>query len=89
MHVMTAHEGRVPMCHPACSEGTRQMESNKEHHLLTIVTSLCEFEHRIKHIEAETKWLPFARWHFQMPFRKWKCINFNKDFSEICSQRST
>ena len=31
-----------------------------------------------KHIEAETKWLTFSRWHFQMHFLEWKCMNFDK-----------
>ena len=26
-------------------------------------------------IEAETKWLPFSRRHFQMHFLEWKCIH--------------
>ena len=30
------------------------------------------------HIEAETKWPPFSRRHFQIHFREWKCINFDK-----------
>ena len=29
------------------------------------------------HIEAETKWPPFSRQHFQMDFREWKCMNFD------------
>ena len=28
------------------------------------------------HIEAETKWTPFPRRHFQMHFLEWKCMNF-------------
>ena len=28
-----------------------------------------------KHIEAETKWKPFRRQHFQMHFLEWKCLN--------------
>ena len=31
-----------------------------------------------QHIEAETKWPPFCRWHFQMHFLEWKCMKFNK-----------
>ena len=31
----------------------------------------------ILHIEAETKWSPFFRRHFQMHFREWKCMNFD------------
>ena len=30
----------------------------------------------IKHIEAETKWTPFRRRHFQVHFLEWKCMNF-------------
>ena len=26
-------------------------------------------------IEAETKWPPFSRWHFQMHFHQWKFLN--------------
>ena len=37
------------------------------------------------HIEAETKWLPFTRLQFQMHFLEWKCINFDYDFTEVCS----
>ena len=29
----------------------------------------------IYHIEAETKWPPFSRRHFEMHFREWKCMN--------------
>ena len=38
-----------------------------------------------KHIEAETKWLPLARQHFQMTFFYWKCISFNSNFTEFIS----
>ena len=27
------------------------------------------------HIEVEKKWPPFSRWHFQMHFLEWRCIN--------------
>ena len=27
--------------------------------------------------EAEAKWPPFSRQHFQMYFLKWKCMNFD------------
>ena len=37
------------------------------------------------HIEAETKWSPFCRQHFQMHFLKWKYMNSDQDFTEICS----
>ena len=30
-----------------------------------------------QHTEAETKWPPFFRRHFQMHFLEWKCINFD------------
>ena len=29
------------------------------------------------HIEAETKWPPFSRRHFQMDFLEWKYMNFD------------
>ena len=29
-----------------------------------------------QHIEGETKWPPFRRWHFQMCFLEWKYMNF-------------
>ena len=29
----------------------------------------------IWHMEAETKWTPFRRRHFQMDFLEWKCMN--------------
>ena len=37
------------------------------------------FKERIvsQHIEAETKWPPFSRRHFQMGFLEWKCMNFD------------
>ena len=37
------------------------------------------------HIEAEAKWTPFHRQHFQMYFLEWKCMNFAYDFTEVCS----
>ena len=30
----------------------------------------------LAHIEAETKWSPFSRGHFQMHFPEWKSLNF-------------
>ena len=41
------------------------------------------------HIEAETKWPPFFRRHFQIYFLEWKCRNFNGDFTGVCSQYSS
>ena len=41
-----------------------------------------------QHIEAETKWQPFLRWHFQMLFLEWKCMNFYQYFTEVCTQGS-
>ena len=32
----------------------------------------------LKHIEAETKWLPFCRQHFKLHFLEWKYINLFK-----------
>ena len=36
----------------------------------------CYFLSVHQHIEAETKWPPFRRRHFQMHFVEWKCITF-------------
>ena len=35
-----------------------------------------------------SKWPPFSRRHFQMHFLEWKCMNFDWDFTEVCSQGS-
>ena len=37
-----------------------------------------------KHIEAETKWTPFRRRHFQVHFREWKYLNSDYNFNEVC-----
>ena len=37
---------------------------------------------------GQDKWPPFSRRHFQMHFLEWKCINFDSDFTEVCSQGS-
>ena len=39
--------------------------------------------------EAETKWPPFSRRHFQTNFLEWKCTNFDYNFTEVCSWGST
>ena len=44
--------------------------------------------HGYWHIEAETKWPPFSRRHFQMRFTEWECVIFYQDFTEVCSQGS-
>ena len=36
-------------------------------------------------IEAETKWRPFRRRHFQMHFLQLKCLNLDYNFTEVCS----
>ena len=38
------------------------------------------------HIEAKTKWPPILWRHFQMHFSEWEYVNFNYDFTEVCSQ---
>ena len=42
------------------------------------------YNSRAKHIEPETKWLPFRRWHFQVHLLEWKLLNFKWNFTEIC-----
>ena len=35
-----------------------------------------------------TEWQPFSRRDYQIHFLEWKCIFFDKDFTEVCSQGS-
>ena len=42
--------------------------------------------HQRQHIEAETKWTPFRRRHFEVHFIEWKCLNSDWNFIEICSE---
>ena len=42
----------------------------------------------LNHIEAGTRLPPFSRRHIQMHFLEWKCINFDENFTEVCSQVS-
>ena len=37
------------------------------------------------HIEAEMKWTTFGKQHFQTYFLQWKCLNFDYNFTEVCS----
>ena len=41
-----------------------------------------------QHIEAQTKWQSFRKRYFQMHFLKWKCLNFDQDFAEVCLKGS-
>ena len=34
---------------------------------------------------ADRKWTTFRRQHFKMYFPQWKCLNFNSNFTEVCS----
>ena len=34
-----------------------------------------DWQHFLKHIEAETKWSPFSRWQVWMDSLEWKCMN--------------
>ena len=34
------------------------------------------------------KWPPFSKQHFQLHFCQWKCLNFNYNFTEVCSSWS-
>ena len=45
----------------------------------TVASLTCE------HIEDETEWPPFSRWHFLGHVRQWKHFNFKYNFTEICS----
>ena len=35
--------------------------------------------------EAETRWPPFRRRHFQMHILEWKCMNYDWKITEVCS----
>ena len=35
-----------------------------------------------RHTGADTKWPPIFRWHFQMHFLQWKCLNFYEELTE-------
>ena len=37
----------------------------------------------LKHIKAETKWLPFCRWCFHMHFLEWNCGRKTSDMSDM------
>ena len=37
------------------------------------------------HIEAEAKWMPFRRRHFQVHFLEWRCLNYFLNFTELWS----
>ena len=37
-----------------------------------------------KHIEAETKWMPFRGWLYQVHFLELKCLNSDQNFTEVC-----
>ena len=41
-----------------------------------------------KHTEAETKWTTFNRRHIQTYFLQWKCLNFDSNFTAVCSSGS-
>ena len=51
----------------------------RQHHIIMIF---------MLNIEAETTWPPFSRRHFEMHFLEWKYINYDCDFTEVCSQGS-
>ena len=42
----------------------------------------------VKHIEAQTKWLPRCRPHFQMHAIDWKLLYLNQNFTKGCSEGS-
>ena len=42
----------------------------------------------VSRIEAETKWTPVRRGHFDMHFREWKWLNYDWNFPEVCSHGS-
>ena len=57
------------------------------YNLATLISARFRYSF-FKHIEAEIKLPPVSRQHFQIHFRAWKCMNFDKCFTEVCSQLS-
>ena len=53
--------------------------------IFTITPPLQKFAKLCYHIEAETRWSTFSRRYFQMHLLEWKCMNFDYDFTEVCS----
>ena len=47
-------------------------------------TRLSEWSQHLTHWGRD-KWPPFFRRHFQMDFLEWKCVDFDYDFTEVCS----
>ena len=43
---------------------------------------------KILQLNTETKWPIFPRRHFQVNFLEWKCVNFDQDSTDVCSQGS-
>ena len=48
--------------------------------LVFVQTHICVNRPQWVNTEAERKWPPFSRWHFQMYFLEWKLLNLNKKF---------
>ena len=49
----------------------------RQHTNRTFTTYWCIAIHQ--HIEDKMKWTTFHKWHFQMYFLQWKCLNFDHD----------
>ena len=83
-HTLSVHPSIRPcvcplsVCPPMC-------EANLGSSFSTALDGICK-RSSCKHIEAETKWPPYCRQHFQMHFLEWKYMNFNYNFTEIYSQ---
>ena len=56
--------------------------------LTTCKCPLRPWARKPSHIEAETKWPPFCRRHFQMHFLQWKTLCSDPNFTEVCSRVS-
>ena len=41
-----------------------------------------------RHSDAETKWPPFIRRHFLIPFLELEPLSFDSNFTQVCLQRS-
>ena len=66
-YILTSQVNFVLEC-MSCIASDRKM-------IMSCSLELCLYDYQ--HIEAETKWTPFSRRHFEMDFLEWKCMHFD------------
>ena len=62
--------------------GINQYQTTRKHNPSWAIEQNCDIKGLDN--EVETKWPPFSRRNFQMHFLEWKCMNSDKDFTELC-----